>query len=77
MSAACLATSVPAIPMAMPIWAALQRRRIVNAVAGNGHDMLLLLQRLHDAHLLIGGNPGEDDFRVVQRELKSDGRKSA
>ena len=56
---------------------ALERRRVVNAVPGDGDDVLLLDQRLHDAHLLVRAHPGEDDLRLVERELKADGRKSA
>jgi hypothetical protein len=55
----------------------LQRRGIVDAVARNCHDMLLLLQRLHDAHLLVNGDPREDVFscrvnaakRLVRRSV--------
>ena len=39
MSAVSLATSVPLIPMAMPMSACLQGRGVVDAVAGHGHDL--------------------------------------
>ena len=56
---------------------ALERRRVVNSVPSHGDDVHLLGQRLHDAHLLVRAHSREDDLRLVERELKADGRKSA
>ena len=67
-SAASRATSVPVMPMAMPMSAARKRRRVVDAIAGDGHDRAVALQRLHDAELLIGGDAGEQHIRRVERE---------
>ncbi len=53
MCPASLATSVPVMPMATPMSARLQRRRVVHAVAGHGHEFALVLQRLHDLDLLL------------------------
>jgi hypothetical protein len=44
----------------------LERRSIVHAVAGNRHHVPLLLQRLDDAHFLVGADPRKDDFGRVQ-----------
>ena len=52
------------------MWAALERRRVVHAVAGDGDDLLLVLQRFDDAQLLIGADPREEDFGVIQRQLQ-------
>ena len=45
MSAAPFETSVPVIPIATPMSAALQRRRVVHAVAGHRHDPPVRLER--------------------------------
>ena len=39
MSAASFVTSVPVMPMATPMSAVLERRGVVDAVAGHGHDL--------------------------------------
>ena len=49
---------------------ALQRRCVVDAIAGDGDDVPLALQRLDDAHLLVGGHAGEQDLLRVERELE-------
>ena len=59
MSAASRATSVPVMPMAMPMSAVLQRRRVVHAVAGDGHDFAFALQRLTIAAFLVGADARE------------------
>ena len=38
----------------------LQRRRVVDAVTGDGDDLPHLLERRHDLHLVLGRDPGED-----------------
>ncbi len=45
----------------------LQRRRIVHPVAGHRHDMALGLQGFDNAHLVFGGDPGEDGTLLDQR----------
>ena len=37
-----------------------QGRSVVDAVAGHGHDVPLLLQGLHDGELLLRRDPGVD-----------------
>jgi hypothetical protein len=48
-----------------------QGRRIVHAIAGHRHDFVLVLHGFDNAHLLVGGNAGEQDFRRVQRQLQA------
>jgi hypothetical protein len=47
-----------------------QRWGIVHAVTRYGHDVSLRLECLHDAQLLIGAHPGEEDLRQVEGQLK-------
>ena len=42
------------MPMATPILARLERGRVVDAVAGHGHDVALALERRDDAQLVLG-----------------------
>ena len=49
---------------------ALERRRVVHAVAGGRHDVSFSLQRLDDPPFLIRADTGEDDFRRVQRQAQ-------
>jgi hypothetical protein len=65
-----LATSVPADAHGDADVGGLQRRRVVHAVAGDGDDLALLLQRLDDQHLLLGGDAGEEDLRRIERQLQ-------
>ena len=65
MSAASLATSVPEMPMAMPMSARAQRRGVVDAVAGDRDHVPLALQRGHDPHLLVGADAREDGSRAA------------
>ena len=58
-SAASFATSVPLIPMATPMSAFLSGGRIVDPVAGHRHDLLVRLDRLHEAELVLGARAGE------------------
>ena len=44
-----------------------QRGRVVDPVAGHGHDMTALLQRLGDAQLVLGGDPGDDHAVTVEQ----------
>ena len=37
----------------------LDRRRVVHAVAGHRDDLALLLQRLHEQHLVLGRDPAD------------------
>jgi len=53
MSAASLATSVPVIPMATANVGALDRRGVVDPVAGHGHDLPQGFEGVHDAHLVL------------------------
>jgi hypothetical protein len=48
----------------------LQSRRVINSIAGDGNNLTVALERLDDAHLLIRRDPGENDFRVLQRLFK-------
>ncbi len=41
-----------------------QRRRVVHAVAGHGHDLAVGLERVDQAQLLLGHHPGEDVGRL-------------
>ena len=54
----------------------LQRRRVVDPVAGDGDDLALLLQRFDEVHLLLGGDAGEEDLRGIQRQLQLRGRQA-
>ena len=38
----------------------LERRRVVHAVAGHGHDVALAAEDLHQADLVLGRDPGDD-----------------
>ena len=38
----------------------LERRRVVHAVAGHGHDVALLAQDVHEVDLVLGRDAGED-----------------
>jgi hypothetical protein len=64
MSLAPLATSVPVIPHADPDVGGLQRRGIVDPVAGHGHDLSALLPGVHDADLVFGRHPRVDRVLV-------------
>jgi hypothetical protein len=46
--------------MAMPMSACLQRRGVVDAVAGHGHHLAIGLQGLHEAQLLLRLDAGKD-----------------
>jgi hypothetical protein len=54
MSAASLETSVPVIPIAIPMFCGFQGGRVVDAVAGHGHDCTPALQGFHDTQLVLG-----------------------
>jgi hypothetical protein len=49
---------------------ALQRRCVVDAVAGDRHHMPFSLQRLDDPSFVIRADTSEDDFRRVQRQAQ-------
>ena len=51
-----MVTSVPVIPMAMPMSAA----RVVDAVASHGHDLSASFPRTYDAQLVLGRDAGVD-----------------
>ena len=58
--AASRATSVPRPPMATPDVRGLERRGVVDAVAGHGDDLAVGLERLHDAQFLLRRDAGAD-----------------
>ena len=48
----------------------LERRRVVDAVAGHGDHLATLAQHPHEQHLVLGGDPGEHtDVVDAGREL--------
>ena len=50
----------------------LQRRRVVDPVAGDRHNVSLAFERIDDPAFLIGTDASEDDFRRVQRQTQLD-----
>ena len=48
----------------------LQGRCVVHAVTGDGNDLALRLQGLHDQHLLLGGHAGEQNLLRIEGELQ-------
>jgi hypothetical protein len=56
--------------MAMPMSAVFQRRCVVDPVAGDGDDLALVLERLDDPHLLLGGDAGEEDLGRIECQLQ-------
>ena len=61
----------------MPTCGLAQRRGVVHAVAGDRDDLVLVLERGDDAHLLFRLDAGEEDFRGVEGELELDVRQMA
>ena len=60
MSAASFVTSVPVIPIATPMSAALERGGVVDAVTGHRDDVALPLQHVDEPHLVLRSDPGDD-----------------
>ena len=48
----------------------LQGWRVVHPVSGDGDDFALVSQRIDHQHLLLGGDPGEQDLRAVEGNLQ-------
>ena len=67
--AASLVTSVPVMPIAIADVGRLQRRRVVDAVAGHRHDVAVGLQRVDDAQLVRRRDARID--RVLAHRLAS------
>jgi hypothetical protein len=69
-----LLTSVPVMPMAMPMSADFERGGVVDAIAGHRDDVALRLQGIDDAQLVRGRDTGIDrgvrtasaQFSVIQ-----------
>jgi hypothetical protein len=59
--------------MATPICDGLQRRRVVDAVAGHGDDMAERLEGLDDLQLLLGPHAREDAHVADARRASSSG----
>merc|ERR1711894_720506 len=68
MSAACLDTSEPAIPMATPI-SAFESGGIIDTITGDSHDSAHPLATLNNDQLLLGRGPGEYNLSVVHQDL--------
>jgi len=49
---------------------ALQGWRIVHPITGDGDDFALVPERIDHQHLLLGRDPGEQDFRAVEGNLQ-------
>jgi hypothetical protein len=76
MSAASLATSVPSIPIAIPMCALFSAGCIIDSVTGNRDDVPLLLQGFDDASFfLISTNACEDNLGRVQHRPPVEYRK--
>jgi hypothetical protein len=60
MSLASLLTSVPVMPMAIPMSACLRAGASLTPSPGHGDKFTPLLQGLHDAELMFGGDAGVD-----------------
>ena len=56
--------------MAMPMSASLQRRAVVDAVAGHRHDVAACLQGPGDAQLVLRRDPGDDDAVAVEQRAE-------
>ena len=55
---------MPVIPIATPIFARLQGRRVVHAVAGHGHDLAARLEGIDDLRLVRRGDAAADVYLV-------------
>ena len=69
-SAASRATSVPDPAHGDADVGLVQRRAVVDAVAGHGHDVTAGPQRPGDPQLVLGRHPGDDDAVVVEQRAE-------